>query len=112
MDQVNALVLSGRLKPGDALPSIRTLAESLEVNMMTISKAYSRLEADGVLVRLRGVGMVIAEPERPASASVKQRQAELRPLIEQAVLRGLQLKLSDPQIIAVVESILKENRHE
>jgi GntR family transcriptional regulator len=112
IDQVNALVLSGRLKPGDSLPSIRKLAESLEVNMMTISKAYARLEVDGILVRKRGVGMVIAEPAIPASASVKERQAELRPLIEQAVLRGLQLNLSNPQIIAVVESILKENRHE
>ena len=54
IDQVNALVLSGRLKPGDTL----------------------------------------------TSASVKERQAELRTLIEQAVLRGLQLKLSDLQIIA------------
>jgi len=112
IDQVNALVLGGRLKPGDSLPSIRKLAESLEVNMMTISKAYARLEVDCVLVRKRGVGMVIAEPAIPASASVKERQTELRQLIEQAVLRGLQLKLSNPQIIAVVESILKENRHE
>jgi GntR family transcriptional regulator len=112
IDQVNALVMSGRLKPGDALPSIRKLAETLEVNMMTISKAYARLEVDGVLVRLRGVGMVVAEPTAPASASVKDRQSELRPMMEQAVLRGLQLKLSNPQIVAVVESILKENRNE
>ena len=112
IDQVNALVVSGRLKPGDALPSIRKLAESLEVNMMTISKAYARLEVDGVLTRVRGVGMVVAEPDIPTSASVRERQAELRPLIEQAVLRGLQLNLSNPQIIAVVESILRENRNE
>ncbi len=112
IDQVNALVVSGRLKSGDALPSIRKLAESLEVNMMTISKAYARLEVDGVLIRMRGVGMVVAEPGVPTSATVKERQAELRPLIEQAVLRGLQLKLTNPQIVAVVESILRENRNE
>jgi threonine/homoserine/homoserine lactone efflux protein len=58
------------------------------------------------------VGMLVAEPDIPTLASVRDRQAELRPLIEQAVLRGLQLNLSNPQIIAVVESILKENRHE
>ena len=112
IDQVNALVVSGRLKPGDALPSIRKLAESLEVNMMTISKAYARLEVDGVLNRMRGVGMVVAEPSVPTSATVKERQAELRPLIEQAVLRGMQLKLTNPQIVAVVQSILRENRNE
>ena len=105
-------MVSGRLKPGDALPSIRKLAESLDVNMMTISKAYTRLEVDGVLTRVRGVGMEVAEPDISTSASVKERQAELRPLIEQAVIRGLQLNLSNPQIIAVVESILRENRNE
>lgn len=112
IDQVNALVLSGRLKPGDTLPSIRKLAEALEVNMMTISKAYARLEVDGVLVRMRGVGMVVAEPNISSSASVKDRQTELRQVMEQAVLRGMQLKLSNSQIFAVVESILKENRHD
>lgn len=80
--------------------------------MMTISKAYARLEIDGVLIRRRGLGMVVAEPGVPNSVSVKERQAELRPQIEQAVLRGLQLKLTNPQIIAVVESILRENRNE
>ena len=49
MDQVRALVASGRLQAGDMLPSIRQLAGDLEVNMMTVSKAYARLEADGVL---------------------------------------------------------------
>ena len=112
IDQVNALVVSGRLKPGDGLPSIRKLAESLEGNMMTVSKAYARLEVDGVLIRMRGVGMAVAEQSVPNSATVKDRQAELRTLIEQAVLRGLQLRLTDRQIVAVVESILRENRNE
>ena len=112
IDQVVALIVSGRLKPGDELPSIRKLAETLEVNMMTISKAYARLEADGVLIRLRGVGMAVAESNHAAVASVKDRQAELRPLLEQAVLRGLQLKLTDRQIFAVIESILKDNRYD
>lgn len=112
IDQVNALIVSGRLKPGDRLPSIRKLAEQLEVNMMTISKAYARLEADGVLIRKRGVGMSVADTNPPATASVKDRQAELRPLLKQAALRGLQLKLTDRQIVAVVESILRENRNE
>ena len=80
--------------------------------MMTISKAYARLEVDGVLVRLRGVGMVVAEQTNSSPASVKERQAELRPMIEQGVLRGLQLNLTDLQIIAVVESILRENRND
>ena len=43
MEQVCALIAGGRLSPGELLPSVRQLAAELEVNMMTISKAYARL---------------------------------------------------------------------
>ena len=109
MDQVAALVVSGRAKPGDSLPSTRELAEALQVNMMTVSKAYGRLESCGVLARNRGRRMVIAPQDGAPPAGVKQRQEELRPLIEQAIVRGLQLKLTERQIQAVVESVLREN---
>ena len=112
MDQVVAAVVSGRAQPGDVVPSTRKLAESLEVNMMTVSKAYARLESDGVLTRVRGRGMIVAEQNGSATASVKERQAELRPLIEQAIHRGLQLKLTDRQIKAVVDSVLRETRND
>lgn len=46
------------------------------------------------------------------SPTVKVRQAERQPLIEQAVLHGSQLKLTNPQIVAVVQSILRENLNE
>jgi DNA-binding transcriptional regulator YhcF (GntR family) len=109
MDQVTALVVSGKAKPGDLLPSTRELAEALQVNMMTVSKAYGRLEASGVLARNRGRRMEIAARDGSAPAGVKQRQDELRPLVEQAVVRGLQLKLTERQIQAVVDSVLREN---
>ena len=112
MDQVVAAIVSGRAKPGDTLPSTRKLAETLEVNMMTVSKAYAKLESDGVLSRVRGRGMIVAEQNGTATAPVKNRQAELRPLVEQAVHRGLQLKLTDRQIKAVVDSVLRETHHD
>ncbi len=108
MDQVKALASSGRLKPGDMLPSVRQMAVELQINMMTVSKAYARLEAEGVLERARGQGMLIAEA-RPKT-TLAQRHAELRPLAEHIVTRGMQLNLSDDQILAVVKSVLKERR--
>src|SRR5712691_280962 len=108
MDQVKALASSGRLRPGDMLPSVRQMAVELQINMMTVSKAYARLEAEGVLERARGQGMLIAEA-RPKT-TLAQRHAELRPLAEHVVTRGMQLNLSDDQILAVVKSVLKERR--
>ena len=112
IDQVQSLVAGGRLKPGDTLPSVRELAGSLEVNPMTVSKAYSRLEADGVLARLRGRGMVVAAASDADTAdglSLAARQGDVRPLVEQAVVRARQLNLTDRQFQAVVNALLKEN---
>lgn len=108
MDQVCALIAGGRLAPGELLPSVRQLAAELQVNMMTISKAYARLEAEGVIERVRGMGMRV----RPMTArgSVADRRKELRPLIEQAVIRARQLQLDDEQVIAIVRSILEEHQ--
>ncbi len=108
MDQAQALIASGRLKPGDLLPSVRQLAVELEVNMMTVSKAYARLEADGVLERDRGTGMRVRE--QTITARVADRQRELRELAEHVVTRGLQLGLTDEQILAVVKTLLKDRR--
>lgn len=109
MDQVRAQVASGRLKPGDLVPSVRQMAVDLAVNMMTVSKAYSRLEADGVLERDRGTGMRVRAAGSVASR-VTDRQRELRELAEHVVTRGLQLGLTDEQIIAVMQTVLKERR--
>ncbi len=108
MDQVSALIAGGRLVPGEMLPSVRQLAAELQVNMMTISKAYTRLEADGVIERVRGKGMRVRPPG--AQGSLADRRRELRPLVEQAVIRAKQLQLDDKQIVELVESILKEHQ--
>ncbi len=109
MDQVRAQVASGRLKPGDLVPSVRQMAVDLQVNMMTVSKAYSRLEAEGVLERDRGTGMRV-RGQVEHLGSVTERQAELRDLVDHVVTRGLQLGLTDEQIISVVKTVLKERR--
>ena len=112
MDQIRALVASGRLKPGDRLPSVRQMAADLQVNMMTVSKAYAKLESDAVLERERGLGMrvPVAESGDGSTASKRsaaERQQELRPFAEELATRAWQLKLTDDEVLAVVRSVLK-----
>jgi len=106
MDQVRALVASRRLEPGALVPSIRQLAGDLEVNMMTVSKAYAKLEAEGVLERVRGTGMRV-QPLR-TTASLAERQQELAPLVDALLTRARQLGLTEPQILSVLRHQLKE----
>lgn len=60
MDQVKRSIASGALRPGEELPSIRSLSEPLGVNPMTISKAYNLLVHEGVLERRPGLPLVVA----------------------------------------------------
>ncbi len=88
------------------LPSVRQMAIELEINMMTVSKAYARLEAEGVVERVRGTGMRVMPTNVVGNAT--QRKAELKPLAQELVARGRQLGLTLEQIQAVVQSCLKE----
>jgi GntR family transcriptional regulator len=61
MDQVRFHIVSGLLAPGVELPPTRTLSAELGINPMTISKAYSLLERDGLLERRPGRPLVVKE---------------------------------------------------
>ena len=108
VDQVEALVAGGRLRPGDVVPSVRQVAAALGVNPMTVSKAWSRLEANGVLDRDRGRGMVVAA--RREAVSLADRRVEVQPLVDRAVTHALHLGLSPAQLLAMVRESLKEHR--
>lgn len=58
-NHVQFAISSGRLKPGDQLPSVRELSERLEVNPNTVAKAYRDLEVMGLLYTRRGMGVFV-----------------------------------------------------
>jgi GntR family transcriptional regulator len=59
--QVKSLAASGILSPGDEIPPIRTLAETLLINPNTVARAYLELERAGVVKKKQGFGTYIAE---------------------------------------------------
>lgn len=97
VDQTCQLVASGQLPPGEHLPSVRTMAAELGINPMTVSKAYSLLERDGVVTRRRGLGMVVeeakitpAETIRPQALALVEAARRLR-LTRNDVARAIDL---------------------
>ncbi|WP_041671292.1 GntR family transcriptional regulator [Acetobacterium woodii] len=60
MNQVKAAILSGELKDGDILPSVRSLAKDLNVSVITTRKAYDGLEAQGFTLNMMGKGSFVA----------------------------------------------------
>jgi len=92
------MVASGQLAPGAELPSVRELALAHAVNPMTISKAYSLLEAEGLLERNRGKPMTVASQARNHS-QLQKRLDQIEPLVGQVVLAAKQLQLSEPEVV-------------
>lgn len=91
-DQLRRWVASGQVRSGEELPSVRALAQEHAINPMTVSKAYSQLEAEGMLERRRGMGMVVAEVR--AASPPAQRLVLLRPALQAAAEQAAQLGLN------------------
>jgi len=69
VEQIKAAVLSNQIKPGDGLPSIRQLANDLELNNKTVAKAYRLLERDSV-IQTKGYRGTFIHPEAKANSKV------------------------------------------
>jgi GntR family transcriptional regulator len=106
VEQVLALLAGGGLKEGDLLPSVRQVARDAAVNPMTVSKAYSRLENEGIVRRVRGQGMQVLAPSH--NGTLDQRKQQFRELIEPALHRARQLGLNRSQIREVISSLLQD----
>jgi len=87
-DQVRQLVATGRLQPGDRLPTVRQLAESLAVSPGTVVKAYRQLERDGVIQSRRGGGTaVVGKASDPRLLTL--RQTRLSNMVSNGILEAL-----------------------
>jgi GntR family transcriptional regulator len=87
VQQVKAAAAGGTLRPGDALPSVRTLAEDLRINRNTAARAYEELESEGVIETRQGSGCFLkANGASPLRRAVRSERiiAELDALIVQA----------------------------
>lgn len=107
IDQINTMVATGRLKEGTFIPSVRQVAKELEVNPMTVSKAYSLLEREGVLEMVRGQGMKISRVKE-SKRHLAQRESDMIPLLREVVIKGRQLSLSQDKILELLRSLWKE----
>ena len=114
-DQVRRQVAGGQLRAGEELPSVRTLAAEHAINPMTVSKAYALLEAEGLLERRRGLGMVVAQQRAP-TARMAERLALLEPGLAAVARQAAQLQVPAERVVSLLEQCLskqaKESKHD
>lgn len=89
--QIKQQILSGKLKEGDALPSIRLLAKELRISVITTKRAYEDLEAEGFIVTTPGKGSFVApqNPEFQREEMLKQVEQHLQNAVDAARRGGI-----------------------
>ncbi|MDB6030366.1 MAG: GntR family transcriptional regulator [Verrucomicrobiales bacterium] len=104
IEQVKAAAASGALQPGEALPSIRPLAEELRINRNTVAKAYAELESQGVVETQAGKGCFLANNHSPLKKEVRKRM--LAEYVDAAVVQAHHLQVSDSEFLSLVQERL------
>jgi GntR family transcriptional regulator len=99
--QVKHLVAAGRLKPGQELPPIRTLAQQLLVNPNTVARAYRELEAAGIVSSRRGAGTHVSDEGSPLAR--KERIKILNDRIDALLAEAAQLEVNFEQLTDLIE---------
>src|SRR5436309_10098870 len=106
IDQVRLGVATGELAPGDAMPSVRSLAEQNVVNANTVVKAYAELVRDGVLESHHGKGFFVAEKRQVYSRAERLRR--LRQAVEAFVHEAVFLDFTADEIRQAVQEKLAD----
>jgi GntR family transcriptional regulator len=93
-DQIKLLVVSGRLKAGDRLPSIRQLAKDARINPTTVSRIYGQLAHEGVVTLRQGQGVFVSEGLPPLAAKEVRRIVgkHARGLLVEGLRHGLSIR--------------------
>ena len=104
--QIIAGIAKGLIKPGDGLPSVRTLAADIGINLHTVNKAYQQLKQEGFILIHRQKGVVV-NPDGVQQADEDYRRKlikTLHPLIAESVCRGM----NEEEFLQMCSSLFKE----
>lgn len=106
VNQVQAQVAGGVLKPGDQLPTVRALAEELRVNFNTVARAYRILDEARIISTQQGRGTYITEIP-PPKVTERLRRESLEALTHRYVSEAMRLEFSKDEISNMVKDQLK-----
>ncbi len=102
-EQIKAMIISGELKEGDAIPSMRLLAKELRISIITTKRAYEELEREGYIESFTGKGSFVKSINRQlVKESVMYEIGELyEEILDKAKLAGI----SRDELAAIMETV-------
>ena len=106
VNQVQAQIAGGILRPGDQLPTVRALAEELRVNFNTVARAYRILDEARIISTQQGRGTYITEIP-PPKVTERLRKEALEELTKRYISEAMRLEFSKAEINDMVKDQLK-----
>ena len=105
--QIKALIISGELREGESLPSIRRLAQDLQISVITTKRAYEELEKEGFIDTVEGKGSFVAMQNKELLREKKMKIVEekLAGAVDEARLLGI----TRPELEAMLDVLYGEN---
>jgi GntR family transcriptional regulator len=108
--QIERMVLNGYFTVDQRLPSVRQVANDLDVNPMTVSKAYGLLEERGYLTRLRGKGMVVRT--RDNEVLQQEKLTMLDEMIKELLAQAKHMGISGDKVVQMINHNVASNQDE
>lgn len=105
-DQIKAAIMNGALAEGEALPSIRTLANDLRISVITTKRAYAELEEAGFINTVQGKGSFVAGGNLELLREERLRQVEA--LLVQAVGQAQQASITPDELCEMLNLLLED----
>ncbi|KPV60858.1 GntR family transcriptional regulator [Paenibacillus sp. A3] len=106
MNQILEGIASGALKPGEALPSVRSLASDIGINLHTVNKAYTLLKQEGFIQIHRQKGVVVQPDGMPqvTEAYKHKLREQLAPIAAEAICRGMR----EEELLGFIQGIFSD----
>jgi len=99
VEQIRQLIATNHLQPGEHLPTVRQLAQTLQINPGTVSRAYLELEQDRIIVSRRGGGTIVVDRTNDPLAQIR-RQRQLSSIVSSNILETLSLGYNPEELEA------------
>ncbi len=106
-EQMRSQIISGKLPPQTAIPSIRALAKMLRVSVITVQKAYDELKRQGLIESVVGRGTIVASLSLDMVREKKKKQLEEQ--LSKAVITAKQCGIELEEMIAALKLLYKED---
>jgi GntR family transcriptional regulator len=109
-EQIREQILSGEIRAGETLPSIRQLAADLKVSVVTSTRAYSELEQEGYIYNVQGKGCFVS----PADSELVREQMlrKIETGFNMALAAARIAKISAEELLKLFEFTMEDNRYE